>query len=137
MNFDRDDIENINWVEFKAAAQKELDEFEVKNVGNVPLEGKFLNICCWTDVLPCLILEVKGKTMIVEELGHVGDHTVPSSGRGHQDWIIYRHDREYQPIIRVFTLRKNGRWVEKGSPMNHGYHGNVHSKPWYHYDWEF
>lgn len=137
MNFDLDNMENINWVEFKAEAQKELDAFEVKNVDNVPLKGKFLNICCWTDVLPCLILEVKGKTMIVEELGHVGDHTVPGSGRGHQDWIIYRHDRDYEPIIRVFTLRKNGRWVEKGSPMNQGYHGNVHDKPWYHYDWEF
>ena len=73
--------------------------------------------------------------MIVEELDHVGDHTVPGSGHGHQDWIIYRHD--HNPIIRVFTLRKNGRWVEKGSPMNQGYHGNVHDKPWYHYDWEF
>lgn len=135
MKFDLDNIENINWVEFKAEAQKELDAFEVKNVDNVPLKGKFLNICCWTDVLPCLILEVKGKTMIVEELDHVGDHTVPGSGRGHQDWIIYRHD--HNPIIRVFTLRKNGRWVEKGSPMNQGYHGNVHDKPWYHYDWEF
>ena len=135
MKFDLDNIENINWVEFKAEAQEELDAFEVKNVDNVPLKGKFLNICCWTDVLPCLILEVKGKTMIVEELDHVGDHTVPGSGRGHQDWIIYRHD--HNPIIRVFTLRKNGRWVEKGSPMNQGYHGNVHDKPWYHYDWEF
>lgn len=135
MNFDLDNMENINWVEFKAEAQKELDAFEVKNVDNVPLKGKFLNICCWTDVLPCLILEVKGKTMTVEELDHVGDHTVPGSGRGHQDWIIYRHD--HNPIIRVFTLRKNGRWVEKGSPMNQGYHGNVHDKPWYHYDWEF
>lgn len=135
MNFDLDNMETINWVEFKAEAQKELDAFEVKNVDNVPLKGKFLNICCWTDVLPCLILEVKGKTMIVEELDHVGDHTVPGSGRGHQDWIIYRHD--HNPIIRVFTLRKNGRWVEKGSPMNQGYHGNVHDKPWYHYDWEF
>lgn len=135
MNFDLDNMENINWVEFKAEAQKELDAFEVKNVDNVPLKGKFLNICCWTDVLPCLIIEVKGKTMIVEELDHVGDHTVPGSGRGHQDWIIYRHD--HNPIIRVFTLRKNGRWVEKGSPMNQGYHGNVHDKPWYHYDWEF
>lgn len=135
MNFDLDNMETINWVEFKAEAQKELDAFEVKNVDNIPLKGKFLNICCWTDVLPCLILEVKGKTMIVEELDHVGDHTVPGSGRGHQDWIIYRHD--HNPIIRVFTLRKNGRWVEKGSPMNQGYHGNVHDKPWYHYDWEF
>lgn len=135
MNFDLDNMETINWVEFKAEAQKELDAFEVKNVDNVPLKGKFLNICCWTDVLPCLILEVKGRTMIVEELDHVGDHTVPGSGRGHQDWIIYRHD--HNPIIRVFTLRKNGRWVEKGSPMNQGYHGNVHDKPWYHYDWEF
>lgn len=135
MNFDLDNMENINWVEFKAEAQKELDAFEVKNVDNVPLKGKFLNICCWTDVLPCLIIEVKGKTMIVEELDHVGDHTVPGSGRGHQDWIIYRND--HNPIIRVFTLRKNGRWVEKGSPMNQGYHGNVHDKPWYHYDWEF
>lgn len=134
MKYDHDNFENINWVEFKAAAQKELDAFEVKNVDNVPLKGKFLNICCWTDVLPCLILEVKGKTMIVEELGYVGDHTVPNQGCGHQDWIIYR--REHGSIM-VFTLRKNGRWVEKGSSMNQGYHGNVDSKPWYHYDWEF
>lgn len=135
MNFNIDNMKTINWVEFKAEAQKELDAFEVKNVDNIPLKGKFLNICCWTDVLPCLILEIKGKTMIVEELDHVGDHTVPSCGPGHQDWIIYR--RDHNPIIRVFTLRKNGRWVEKGSSMKNGYHGNVHDKPWYHYDWEF
>ena len=53
----------------------------------------------------------------------------------HRKGVGFRGD--YEPIIRVFTLRKNGRWVEKGSPMNHGYHGNVHDKPWYHYDWEF
>lgn len=49
MNIDYDNIDNIDWEQFKIDAQKELKG------------GQFLNICCWTDVYPCLILEIKGK----------------------------------------------------------------------------
>lgn len=134
MKLEYNNIDLINWKEFKEEAQKELDEFEVKNLNNTPIDGKYLNICCWTDVLPCLILEIKGKTMIVEELGYVADHTVPNQGCGHQDWIIYRREHG---SIKVFTLRKNGRWVEKGSSMKNGYRGSISGSPYYHYDWEF
>lgn len=122
MNVDYDNIDNIDWEQFKIDAQKELEG------------GQFLNICCWTDVYPCLILEIKGKKMRVEQLGYIGDRTIPSE-RGHQNWIIYRESND--PIIRVFTLRKNGMWTEQGSAMGQGYCGHISDNPRYYHDWEF
>lgn len=123
MNVDYEQIDNINWEQFKIDAQKELEQ----------AGGKYLNISCWTDVYPCLILEIKGKKMIVEELEHIADHTM-QGGQGHQNWIIFRSE---QPRIRTFTLRKNGDWTEQGSAMGQGYRGYISELPCYYHDWEF
>lgn len=132
-----DDIKKIgfDWNKFKSDAQSELDSIQVENPKNLNLGGRFFNATYYSDITPFVIVGiVNEKTIIVEQLNHTADHT-KHGGEGHQDWIIYRYDE--RPTHRIFTLRKNGDWVEKGESIANGMHGQISEVPVYRYDWSY
>lgn len=129
--------------EFERDAREELKALKVEGkeevINEVTSGKRFLNIRCWTDVTPCIITKViNAKTIEVMKLDTIGDWRfikTPSQDLvGLQEWIIFKG--AYEEKV-TFTLRKNGRWVEKGHTTRNGYVGTMSEKPTYHYDWNF
>lgn len=131
--------------EFAKDAKAELGAFKVECKSEELLQEvtggcKFFNFRCWTDVTPGIISKViNSKTIEVIELGHMGDwrliHHPEDCLIGLQEWIIYLDENDISR--KIFTLRKNGRWVEKGSTIKNGYRGVITDAPRYYYDWSF
>ena len=101
---------------------------------------KYFNSSYYSDIYPGIITRViNPKTIEVLELDHFVDvRKKQECGIGYQNWLIYRNDNpNIQGNKHIFTLRKNGRWVEKGSAMENGLHGSICNEPEYYYDWAF
>lgn len=99
---------------------------------------KYFNSSYYSDTYPGIITRViNSKTIEVLELDHFVD-VRKKCGIGYQNWLIYRNDNLYsQDNKHIFTLRKNGRWVKKGSTTKSGLHGSICNEPEYYYDWSF
>ena len=99
---------------------------------------KYFNSSYYSDTYPGIITRViNPKTIEVLELSHFVDIR-KKHGPGYQNWVIYRNDcLGYQGNKYIFTLRKNGRWVKKGSTTKSGLHGSICNEPEYYYDWSF
>ena len=101
---------------------------------------KYFNSSYYSDTYPGIITRViNPKTIEVLELDHFVDvRKKHKCGIGYQNWLIYRNDNpNIQGNKHIFTLRKNGRWVEKGSTTRDGLHGSICNEPEYYYDWSF
>ena len=99
---------------------------------------KYFNSSYYSDTYPGIITKViNPKTIEVLELDHFADIR-KKCGISYQNWLIYRNDNpNIQGNKHIFTLRKNGRWVERGSAMENGLHGSICNEPEYYYDWTF
>lgn len=97
--------------------------------------NKYFNSSYWSDEYPGIITKViNPKTIEVLGLDHIADIR-RKCGPGYQNWIILKNDD--QCIKHIFTLRKNGEWIEKGSTMKSGLRGHICNEPDYYYDWGF
>jgi len=129
---------------FAKEAQAELDAMipecpegeKFKEIKEAIDKGcKYFNSSYWSDVYPGIITKViNPKTIEVLELDRIAD-VRKACGPGYQNWIIYRDDNKCTK--HIFTLRKNGRWIEKGGTMKSGLHGSICDDPHYYYDWSF
>lgn len=128
-------------------AKEELDAMipecpegeKFKEIKEVISKGyKYFNSSYYSDTYPGIITRViNPKTIEVLELDHFVDIR-KKCGIGYQNWLIYRNaSYGCQGNKHIFTLRKNGSWVEKGSTMGNGLHGSICNEPEYYYDWTF
>lgn len=81
------------------------------NPGNLtPEVGMGATVLMYSDRYAATITEVNGKTLKCRR-----DKVTGSGPMGHQEWAC-----EYNPNGReeTYTLRKNGRWVLKGEPLD-------------------
>jgi hypothetical protein len=76
----------------------------------------------WSDRAPATVVKRTAKTVWVQEdrVQNMSSEESRESGltfaRGHGDVTIFV--RDYDSPIRRYTLRKNGRWMAAGAPMN-------------------
>lgn len=76
----------------------------------------------WSDRHPATIVKRTAKTIWVQEdrVQNMSSDATRDSGRafaqGHGDVTVFI--RDYDAGIRRYTLRKNGRWMQAGAPMN-------------------
>lgn len=76
----------------------------------------------WSDRYPATIVKRTAKTVWVQEdrTENMSSEESRESGlafaRGHGDVTVFV--RDYDAPIRKFTLRRNGRWIAEGAPMN-------------------
>lgn len=127
MNAEMTDAMNalIKYADGKIKAFKiEGDE---KVIASVAEGNKFFNIVAGTDVYPNIISKViNSRTIEVESMSHITNFDDPSN-------LIFMIDDK--PVKTVFTKRKNGRWVEKGSRS--GLKGYISNKPKMYLDPDF
>lgn len=81
----------------------------------------------WTDRSPATIIEVKGKTIRVQE-----DDAERVDNNGMSESQTYVFSRNPAGQVTVFTLRKNGAWVRKGEPMKGGSKVRIGDRDKYH-----
>lgn len=82
-----------------------------------PKVGMGATIIGWTDRHACTIVEVPSpKTVIIQQ-----DKATRADNRGMSDAQDYTYEPDPTASKRTYTLRKNGRWVEKGHDMKSGY----------------
>ncbi len=83
-----------------------------------PEVGMGVSFSCWTDRYPGHISYVSpsGKLIRVRTAKHA-----PGPGHHYYNNPVWIITPDPEGAERVFTLRKNGRWVEKGSGMKGGY----------------
>lgn len=72
----------------------------------------------WSDRNPATIVKRTAKTITVQR-----DNTSHMSGEGHDSYAhgagqVVVFERDYDAPLEVYTLRKNGRWVRQGAPVN-------------------
>jgi hypothetical protein len=84
---------------------------------NTPKVGDGVTLCSWSDCDPATIVEVSpsGKTIHVQD-----DRAEVVSGFGFNGTAKYEYAPDYEGQVTVFTLRKNGLWIQKGQPMKGG-----------------
>jgi len=76
----------------------------------------------WSDRHPATIVKRTAKTIWVQEdrVVNMSSEETRESGlafaQGHGDVTVFT--RDYDAPIREYRLRKNGRWMAKGAPMN-------------------
>lgn len=83
----------------------------------VPEVGMGATICYWTDRNAATVVAVSesGKQVTVQR-----DKATRKDNNGMSDCQQYEYERDPNGRLSVFTLRRNGKWVDKGSPMNSG-----------------
>jgi hypothetical protein len=84
----------------------------MSNTTNHPQVGDEGYTQVWTDRWPVTVIAVSGNTVTVQEDSY--SETKPYSN----DWIIVPNPNGR---ISTYTLRKNGRWILKGSSMKNGF----------------
>ncbi len=87
----------------------------MKTNETVPAVGMGATICHWTDREACTIVSVSasGKQIVVQK-----DKATRTDNNGMSEMQGYSYAPDPVGAIRTFTLRKNGRWITKGSPMD-------------------
>lgn len=79
-----------------------------------PQVGMGATICHWTDRTACTIISVStsGREVRVQY-----DHAKRIDKNGMSECQDYEYSPNPEGCVSTFTLRKNGRFVEKGSDM--------------------
>ncbi len=94
-----------------------LQNLMMSNTTAQPAVGDAATIIQWTDRQPATVVAVSasGKTVHVQ-----WDKARRVDNYGMSDCQVYEYERNPEGCIDVFTLRKNGRWVAKGSALHSG-----------------
>jgi len=89
------------------------------------------------DSYPYRVVEVSksGKTIEVRPMKYYADPSQLNE-MGHQNWIVEDYADDEEVGTSTVTLRKNGRWAEKGASSRSGY-GNFYPGAYYSYNWSF
>jgi hypothetical protein len=100
---------------------------------NNPEVGMGATIYYWTDRQACTIVDIdaKGKTITVRE-----DFFTRKDNNGMSECQSYDYRPNPNGPKHVFTLRKNGRWVMRGSKIGDGAVLGIGSRRQY-YDYSF
>lgn len=82
-----------------------------------PKVGDGATYGCWTDRHAGTVIDVSknGKTVCVRE-----DRAARVDKNGMSEMQEYEYSPNPEGQVIIFTLRKNGRYNEKGCPMGHG-----------------
>lgn len=86
--------------------------------GNVkPEVGMPATLLYWSDRKPATVIRVSrsGREVAIQR-----DRATRIDDNGMSEGQVYEFQRDPGGLIEVFTLRKNGRWVEKGMRMGQG-----------------
>ena len=87
----------------------------------------------WSDRNACTITAVSPSGKSIEVKQDIATR-IDKNGMSDSQEYSYEPNRNAKPL--TFTLRKNGKWVQKGSPMNAGTHLLVGKRDQY-YDYSF
>mgnify|MGYP001567304673 CR=1 FL=1 len=87
------------------------------NIGPAPLVGMGATILFWTDRKAATIVAVSadGKRVSVQE-----DRATRTDKNGMSEAQAYAYEPNLEATILVFTLRKNGRYIQQGAAMTSG-----------------
>lgn len=98
-----------------------------------PEKGMGCTMLMWSDRHAASIIGVaaNGKSVTVQR-----DKATRTDAYGMSDSQSYEYEPDPDGSTRVFTLRKNGRWVAKGDPMRGGM-GLLVGHRDEHYDYSF
>ena len=71
----------------------------------------------WSDRNPATIVKRTAKTITVQD-----DNVTNMSGEGHDAYAAGKgqvtvYTRDYDAPLRVYTLRRNGRWIQRGASL--------------------
>ena len=90
---------------------------ENPNVNTVidPEIGMGATVCYWSDRHAGTIIEVSKNCVLVQH-----DKAIRTDSNGMSDMQTYSYERNPQGQVMEFTLRKNGRWIQRGSDMKNG-----------------
>jgi ABC-type amino acid transport substrate-binding protein len=74
----------------------------------------------WSDRNPATIVKRTAKTITVQRdtTAHMSGEGHDAYAHGHGEVVIFT--RDYDAGLEVFTLRKNGRWIQQGQPLRGG-----------------
>lgn len=137
-NLSKEEVANFFGM-FERIAKEQLSSHKplFENTKACKIEGlkKYFNIHCWINCYPGLVTRIiDPKTIEVMELDTIADCRT-ADGEGHPECIIYPNFEN--GTKRIFTLRKNGKWVERGHTLKNGFCGVMSDTPRYYYDWSF
>jgi len=81
----------------------------------LPAVGMGATILMWSDRHAATIVEVSAnlKTIVIQQ-----DNAKRTDNNGMSESQTYEYSPNTDAPRRTYTLRKNGKYVEKGSPMN-------------------
>lgn len=87
----------------------------------------------WTDCLACTVVKIEreGKRITVQR-----DKAIREDKNGMSECQKYVYERDSQGTYYVFTLRKNGEYVQSGCKMGGGYRVSFGNRREY-YDYSF
>lgn len=77
--------------------------------------GDGATMCMWSDRRAGTIIEARGRIVVWQE-----DKATRTDNNGMSENQHYEYERDSQGMTRTFTLRKNGRWVQKDQDMRSG-----------------
>lgn len=82
-----------------------------------PVVGMGATILHWTDRDPATVVAVRhnGATVDIQQ-----DKAHRLDSNGMSETQVYEYIRNPSAPVRTFTLRRNGEWIERGSPRNGG-----------------
>lgn len=72
----------------------------------------------WSDRNPATIVKRTAKTIIVQEdnVANMSPADHDAHAHGHGKVVVFT--RNYDAPYRYYSLRSNGRWIERGQPAN-------------------
>lgn len=82
-----------------------------------PEVGMPATLLYWSDRKPATVIRVSpsGREVAIQR-----DRSTRIDDNGMSEGQVYEYERDPDALVEVFTLRKNGRWVEKGMRMGQG-----------------
>jgi hypothetical protein len=101
-------------------------------VSNAPEIGMGVTECCWTDRHAFTVVDVISPTEILVQR----DNAKRVDKNGMSDCQTWEYEQNPEGAIYHLTLRKNGKWIQKGQGLKSG-------RPWLvgtrdeHYDFSF
>jgi len=119
-------------IDFTKPTNSLISNMMVANTQPVPEVGMGATIVMWTDRHACTIIEVsKSKRVIKVQY----DKATRTDSHGMSDCQSYSYERDTEGQVKTFTLRKHGKYVQKGDSMR-GTHLVIGRREEY-YDYSF
>lgn len=99
----------------------------------VPQVGDGATVYYWSDSHAGTVVSVSasGKQIVVQR-----DTAIRTDNNGQSGSQSYDYERDPQGVLQTFSLRKNGRWIEKGCDLQNGLMCSIGNRHEY-YDFSF